>query len=41
MTATRDSNLRDIGDVPALDVWGDTVQARSMESILHGPARCV
>jgi len=22
------SNLRDIGDVPALDVWGDTVQAR-------------
>jgi quercetin dioxygenase-like cupin family protein len=28
MTATRDSNLRDIADVPALDVWGDTVQAR-------------
>jgi quercetin dioxygenase-like cupin family protein len=23
-----DSNLRDIDDVPALDVWGDTVQAR-------------
>jgi len=22
------SNLVDIGDVPALDVWGDTVQAR-------------
>ena len=22
------SNLRDIGDVPSLDVWGDTVQAR-------------
>ena len=22
------SNLRDIGDVPARDVWGDTVQAR-------------
>lgn len=22
------SNLRDIGNVPALDVWGDTVQAR-------------
>jgi quercetin dioxygenase-like cupin family protein len=25
---TLDSNLRDITDVPALDVWGDTVQAR-------------
>jgi quercetin dioxygenase-like cupin family protein len=25
---TSDSNLRDIGDVPAVDVWGDTVQAR-------------
>ena len=25
---TSDSNLRDIADVPALDVWGDTVQAR-------------
>lgn len=25
---TSDSNLRDITDVPALDVWGDTVQAR-------------
>lgn len=24
----RDSNLRDIADVPAIDVWGDTVQAR-------------
>jgi quercetin dioxygenase-like cupin family protein len=23
-----DSNLRDITDVPALDVWGETVQAR-------------
>ena len=22
------SNLVDIGDVPALDVWGDSVQAR-------------
>jgi quercetin dioxygenase-like cupin family protein len=22
------SNLRDIGDVPSLDVWGETVQAR-------------
>jgi quercetin dioxygenase-like cupin family protein len=22
------TNLRDIGDVPSLDVWGDTVQAR-------------
>ena len=22
------SHLRDIGDVPSLDVWGDTVQAR-------------
>jgi quercetin dioxygenase-like cupin family protein len=28
MTATRDSNLRDIADLPALNVWGDTVQAR-------------
>ena len=29
MTAdVRDSNLRDIADVPALDVWGDTVKAR-------------
>ena len=30
MTAdsTTDSNLRDIADVPALDVWGETVQAR-------------
>ena len=28
MTATRDSNLRDIADVPARDVWGDAVQAR-------------
>ena len=25
---TSDSNLRDITDVPALDVWGETVQAR-------------
>jgi quercetin dioxygenase-like cupin family protein len=25
---TSDSNLRDIADVPALDVWGETVQAR-------------
>ena len=25
---TTDSNLRDIVDVPALDVWGDSVQAR-------------
>ena len=25
---TTESNLRDIGDVPALDVWGDAVQAR-------------
>ena len=25
---TKDSNLRDITDVPALDVWGETVQAR-------------
>ena len=25
---TTESNLRDIGDVPASDVWGDTVQAR-------------
>jgi quercetin dioxygenase-like cupin family protein len=25
---TSDSNLRDIVDVPALDVWGDSVQAR-------------
>ena len=24
----RDSNLRDIADVPAIDVWGETVQAR-------------
>jgi quercetin dioxygenase-like cupin family protein len=23
-----DSNLRDIGDVPAVDVWGETVKAR-------------
>jgi quercetin dioxygenase-like cupin family protein len=23
-----DSNLRNIGDVPAVDVWGDTVKAR-------------
>ena len=23
-----DSNLRDIADVPAIDVWGETVQAR-------------
>jgi len=30
MTAdsTTDSNLRDIADVPALDVWGESVQAR-------------
>ena len=28
MTDDRSTNLRDIGDVPALDVWGDTVQAR-------------
>ena len=26
--STTGSNLRDIGDVPALDVWGETVQAR-------------
>ncbi|MFL5687276.1 MAG: cupin domain-containing protein [Chloroflexota bacterium] len=26
--STADSNLRDITDVPALDVWGETVQAR-------------
>jgi quercetin dioxygenase-like cupin family protein len=26
--STSDSNLRDIADVPALDVWGDAVQAR-------------
>jgi quercetin dioxygenase-like cupin family protein len=25
---TSDSNIRDIVDVPALDVWGDSVQAR-------------
>lgn len=25
---TAGSNLRDIADVPSLDVWGDTVQAR-------------
>ena len=25
---TDDSNLRDITDVPSLDVWGETVQAR-------------
>ena len=25
---TTESNLRDITDVPALDVWGETVQAR-------------
>lgn len=26
--STTDSNLRDIADVPAIDVWGETVQAR-------------
>jgi len=26
--STSGSNLRDIADVPAIDVWGDTVQAR-------------
>jgi unsaturated pyranuronate lyase len=26
--STADSNLRDIADVPAIDVWGETVQAR-------------
>lgn len=26
--STTDPNLRDIADVPALDIWGDTVQAR-------------
>ena len=26
----RDSNLRDIADVPAIDVWGETVQARGI-----------
>ncbi len=26
--ATTDSNLRDIAEVPALEVWGETVQAR-------------
>jgi quercetin dioxygenase-like cupin family protein len=28
MTDDADPNLRDIADVPALDVWGETVQAR-------------
>jgi unsaturated pyranuronate lyase len=28
MSNVRESNLRDITDVPALDVWGETVQAR-------------
>jgi quercetin dioxygenase-like cupin family protein len=28
MSNVRESNLRDITDVPALDVWGESVQAR-------------